>query len=99
MKAMKNLVSKLVKDEQGGEVLEYALIAGLIVVAAIAVIGAVGNKVLARWSGSQNWELIRHFELPPPRGSMGGLMFASFFDSAWPSAKPTLPEPGNFPPL
>jgi Flp pilus assembly pilin Flp len=46
MKAMKNFVAKLVKDEQGGEVLEYALI----VVAAIAVIGAVGGKVLARWT-------------------------------------------------
>jgi Flp pilus assembly pilin Flp len=50
MKAMKNLVSKLVRDERGGEVLEYALIAGLIVVAAIAVIGSVGTKVLARWN-------------------------------------------------
>ena len=47
---MKQLIQKLMKDEQGGEVLEYALIAGLIVVAAIAVIGAVGTKVLARWS-------------------------------------------------
>lgn len=47
---MKNLFTKLVKDEQGGEVLEYALIAGLIVVAAIAVIGAVGNKVVAKWT-------------------------------------------------
>ena len=43
------LISKLIKDEQGGEVLEYALIAGLIVVAAIAVITSVGGKVLARW--------------------------------------------------
>ena len=51
MKAYKNLLAKLVKDEQGGEVLEYALIAGLIVVAAIAVIGSVGTKVLARWNG------------------------------------------------
>ena len=50
MKAMKNLVGRLVRDEQGGEVLEYALIAGLIVVAAIAVIGSVGTKVLARWN-------------------------------------------------
>jgi Flp pilus assembly pilin Flp len=49
MKAIKNLFAKLVKDEQGGEVLEYALIAGLIVVAAIAVITSVGGKVLARW--------------------------------------------------
>ena len=50
MQAIKNLLSKLVKDEQGGEVLEYALIAGLIVVAAIAVIGAVGGKVVAKWT-------------------------------------------------
>ena len=49
MKRMTKLVSKLIKDEQGGEVLEYALIAGLIVVAAIAVITSVGGKVLARW--------------------------------------------------
>ena len=49
MKAIKNLFAKLVRDEQGGEVLEYAIIAGLIVVAAIAVITSVGGKVLARW--------------------------------------------------
>lgn len=50
MSKAKKLIVKLVKDEQGGEVLEYALIAGLIVVAAIAVIGAVGNKVFAKWN-------------------------------------------------
>ena len=50
MTAIKNLVAKLVRDEQGGEVLEYALIAGLIVVAAIAVITTVGDKVLAKWN-------------------------------------------------
>jgi len=50
MQAIKHLCSKLIKDEQGGEVLEYALIAGLIVVAAIAVIGAVGGKVVAKWT-------------------------------------------------
>ena len=54
MKAMKNLLAKLVRDEQGGEVLEYALIAGLIVVAAIAVITTVGEKVLAKWEGVDN---------------------------------------------
>jgi pilus assembly protein Flp/PilA len=53
MNALRKLVVRVVKDEQGGEVLEYALIAGLIVVAAIAVIGSVGTKVLARW-GSLN---------------------------------------------
>jgi len=41
---------KLVADETGGEVLEYALIAGLIVIAAIGLIGKVGSKVLARWN-------------------------------------------------
>ncbi len=40
----------LLKDESGAEVLEYALILGLIVVGAIAVIGSFGTKVLARWS-------------------------------------------------
>jgi pilus assembly protein Flp/PilA len=43
-------IARLFKDEAGGEVLEYALIAGLIVVAAIAVIGAVGTKVVAKWT-------------------------------------------------
>jgi len=47
---VKNLFKNLLVDDRGGEVLEYALIAGLIVVAAIAVIGAVGTKVLARWT-------------------------------------------------
>jgi Flp pilus assembly pilin Flp len=47
---MLNSIKTLVRDEQGGEVLEYALIAGLIIVAAIAVITSVGGKVLARWS-------------------------------------------------
>lgn len=49
-KPMKAFLKKLVKDENGGEILEYALIAGLIVVAAIAVITAIGGKVLARWN-------------------------------------------------
>jgi Flp pilus assembly pilin Flp len=47
------MTKRLLKDETGGEVLEYALIAGLIVVACIAVIGKVGVKALARW-GSLN---------------------------------------------
>ena len=49
VKSITNIAKKLIRDEQGGEVLEYALIAGLIVVAAIAVITSVGGKVLARW--------------------------------------------------
>jgi pilus assembly protein Flp/PilA len=47
---MKKLFKRMLQDQSGGEVIEYALIAGLIVIAAIAVIGAVGTKVLARWT-------------------------------------------------
>ena len=47
---MKKTIRKLLKDEAGGEILEYALIAGLIVVAAIAVITAIGGKVLGKWT-------------------------------------------------
>jgi Flp pilus assembly pilin Flp len=43
-------MGRLARDERGGEVIEYALILGLIVVTAIVVIGTVGTKVLARWT-------------------------------------------------
>ena len=46
MNAFKNFLA----DEAGGEVLEYALIAGLIIVGAIVAITSVGTKVLARWT-------------------------------------------------
>jgi Flp pilus assembly pilin Flp len=51
---MKSLIAKLIKDEQGGEVLEYALILGLIVIACITVITTVGTKVLAHWNSVSN---------------------------------------------
>jgi pilus assembly protein Flp/PilA len=47
---MSKLIARMITDESGGEVLEYALIAGLIVIAAISAITSVGTKVLARWS-------------------------------------------------
>ena len=50
MNMLKNMLTRLVRDETGGEVLEYALIAGLIIVGAIALVTAVGGKVLARWT-------------------------------------------------
>jgi Flp pilus assembly pilin Flp len=53
MKSFKYKSIRFLSDETGGEVLEYALIAGLIVVATIAVIAKIGTKVLARW-GSLN---------------------------------------------
>jgi Flp pilus assembly pilin Flp len=50
MQAVKRLLTKVLADENGGEVMEYALIMGLIIVAAIAIISSVGSKVLARWT-------------------------------------------------
>jgi len=50
MKVVPQIFVSLIRDESGGEVLEYALVAGLIVVAAIATIASVGGKVLARWN-------------------------------------------------
>ena len=54
MNSIKNTFANLVRDEAGGEVLEYALVAGLIVIAAIAAITSVGGKVLARWTSVNN---------------------------------------------
>jgi Flp pilus assembly pilin Flp len=45
-----NCLARLWSQDRGGEVIEYALILGLIVVAAIAIVGAVGTKVLGRWT-------------------------------------------------
>ena len=50
LKLIQHNVSRLVSDEAGGETMEYALIMGLIIVGAIGVCGAVGTKVLARWT-------------------------------------------------
>jgi Flp pilus assembly pilin Flp len=47
---IRTALGKLVRDENGGEVIEYALIAGLIIVAALAIITSFGGKVLARWT-------------------------------------------------
>jgi Flp pilus assembly pilin Flp len=44
----------LMKDQQGGETLEYALVAGLIVVGAMATIACVGTKLLNRWTSINN---------------------------------------------
>lgn len=48
------ILLRFLRDERGGEVLEYALVAGLIVVAAISAITCVGQKVLSRWTSIHN---------------------------------------------
>lgn len=50
MKNVTRQVGRLLADTRGGETIEYALILGLVIVTAIAVIGAVGTRVVARWT-------------------------------------------------
>ena len=47
---MTGAIQRFIKDDNGGEIMEYVLIAGLIIVACITVVGAFGGKVLARWN-------------------------------------------------
>ena len=46
---MKALIRRFMKDEKGLETVEYAIIAGLIVVATIATIASIGTWVSARF--------------------------------------------------
>ncbi len=50
MQKVRALFVNLFCDDSGGEVMEYALVLGLISVVAIAVIGSFGTKALARWT-------------------------------------------------
>lgn len=46
---MLNLLKRLVREEEGQGMIEYALIAGLISVIAIALVVVVGGDVQALW--------------------------------------------------
>ena len=45
MKKLQRLVAKMRRDEKGATVIEYALIAALVSIAAIVAFSAVGTKV------------------------------------------------------
>ena len=47
---MVRLASRTLRDDAGGEVLEYALVAGLIIVGAIGAISCVGTKLVSKWN-------------------------------------------------
>ena len=51
MKKLQELLAKLCRDEKGATVIEYALIAALISVAAIAAFSFVGNSVKTTMNG------------------------------------------------
>ena len=45
-------LGRALRDERRGGIIEWALVAGLTVVGLLAVVGAVGGKVLARWTNT-----------------------------------------------
>lgn len=51
---MLKLFRSVLGDDRGGEVIEYALVLGLLIVVAIAIITAVGTKVVAKWTSVNN---------------------------------------------
>jgi Flp pilus assembly pilin Flp len=50
MNCMLRTVRNLVADDRGGEVIEWAMVCGLIIIATIVTITAFGTKLLARWT-------------------------------------------------
>lgn len=50
MRTVMNRLQQILRDDQGGEIIEYVLIAGLVIIAAVSVIGAFGTKVVAKWT-------------------------------------------------
>jgi Flp pilus assembly pilin Flp len=49
MNTLKTELKRLFNDESGGEVMEYVLVAGLIVVVCITFIIAFGDRVSGAW--------------------------------------------------
>ena len=56
MRKVANIIRSVIADERGNEMIEYALLLGLIVMAALTIMGGVGGKVLAKWT-SINYSL------------------------------------------
>ena len=54
MQKAPTLLQRLITDESGGETLEFSLVAGLIIMAALGMVKQVGIKVLARWQSLNN---------------------------------------------
>lgn len=50
MSRVNTLGLRLLREEQGNEVIEYALLLGMIVCACLVLISALGIKVVGRWT-------------------------------------------------
>ena len=48
------MLKRFIRDEQGLETVEYAIIAALIVVGAIAILAGIGNKVKNAFTNLSN---------------------------------------------
>ena len=51
MKTAFDVLARLVKEEDGGEVLEYAVVGGMLVVGALILISNVGARIRDAWTG------------------------------------------------
>jgi pilus assembly protein Flp/PilA len=54
LRSLARLFRRALRDEQGGEIMEYVLVGGLVIVGGIAVILGFGAKVVARWNSINN---------------------------------------------
>ena len=53
--SLKNLLVRLVRDEEGGELVESVLVVGLIAVACLIAMKAIGANINLRWSDIATW--------------------------------------------
>lgn len=51
---MKHLLARFLREEDGATIVEYAILASLISIAAIAIILLVGDEVLALFKGAES---------------------------------------------
>ena len=50
MKATKSFLNRFKKDEDGAALIEYTVLLGILLIAVIAIIAAVGTWVSGQWS-------------------------------------------------
>ncbi len=48
------LLNRVAYQEDGGEVVEYVIVLGMVIVATIATLFGFGNKLVARWTSINN---------------------------------------------
>ena len=50
MRRLMNAMGRLARDDRGSATIEYALVAGLIIIGSIGLITVFGTRALARWN-------------------------------------------------